>query len=338
MKRDVSLDVARGVCIILVVVGHILQFDTAMGIEQPLFNFIYSFHMPVFMLLAGYSASFGRDKVNISSMNSFIIKKSKQLALPFLVWGVLVMPVLVNSKKVWEIGDVFKNLMVSPDKGPWFLSSLWCIQLVYLLFCLLSNSKRKSSVIVRELLSFFVLFFLVLSAIFVCRHFNVCVGGVISAYLSPLYLFFFFLGYFVSRYWKTCLNNRHIEIVSIIAFVGLVPLFDFGQSGIMLKAVISLCAAFIVLKSSYKLVDEQGNFRVKIRTLLAFLGRNSLVIYLIHFLFVTNNHLMLQSNAFSTCSLFVILVIIAIIISLLSVCIAKALGLSKFLSVILFGK
>lgn len=46
IKRDLSIDIAKGLCIILVVMGHILQNNTILGMNQPIFNFIYRFHMP----------------------------------------------------------------------------------------------------------------------------------------------------------------------------------------------------------------------------------------------------------------------------------------------------
>lgn len=51
--RNVSIDVLKGVAAWLVVLGHFVD-----GKEEyhRLFNVIYSFHMPLFMFLAGYTA------------------------------------------------------------------------------------------------------------------------------------------------------------------------------------------------------------------------------------------------------------------------------------------
>lgn len=47
IKRDLSINnIAKGLCIIFVVMGHILQGNSILGMNQPIFNFIYSFHMP----------------------------------------------------------------------------------------------------------------------------------------------------------------------------------------------------------------------------------------------------------------------------------------------------
>lgn len=38
-KRDLFIDIAKGLCIILVVMGHILQYDTILGNESTNFQF-----------------------------------------------------------------------------------------------------------------------------------------------------------------------------------------------------------------------------------------------------------------------------------------------------------
>lgn len=45
-ERDKSIDIARGLAIILVVVGH-------SGINQYFWNLIYFFHMPLFFFISG---------------------------------------------------------------------------------------------------------------------------------------------------------------------------------------------------------------------------------------------------------------------------------------------
>lgn len=44
------IDTAKGLCMILVIVGHTLPYGNLMR------NFIFSFHMPAFFFLTGYTA------------------------------------------------------------------------------------------------------------------------------------------------------------------------------------------------------------------------------------------------------------------------------------------
>ena len=54
-KRLVYLDIARGICILLVVFGHTLipNIRENNKIIQFIYDYIYFFHMPVFFIISG---------------------------------------------------------------------------------------------------------------------------------------------------------------------------------------------------------------------------------------------------------------------------------------------
>lgn len=53
MNRIVFLDIAKAICIILVVVGHYMPDNSPMWYVM-LNKVIYTFHMPLFMFVSGY--------------------------------------------------------------------------------------------------------------------------------------------------------------------------------------------------------------------------------------------------------------------------------------------
>lgn len=60
-RRSVLIDALRGVAIILVIIGHCISNGSGSGYfsnqgyyENIAFKFIYSFHMPLFMIISGY--------------------------------------------------------------------------------------------------------------------------------------------------------------------------------------------------------------------------------------------------------------------------------------------
>lgn len=56
-NRNISLDVARGVGIILVVIGHTMSpVMTGNTVMEAAYQILYVFHMPLFFLLAGLVA------------------------------------------------------------------------------------------------------------------------------------------------------------------------------------------------------------------------------------------------------------------------------------------
>lgn len=52
-QRIISLDIAKAICIVLVVIGHCLP-ENAPNWYQQIVDFIYKFHMPLFMFASGY--------------------------------------------------------------------------------------------------------------------------------------------------------------------------------------------------------------------------------------------------------------------------------------------
>ena len=91
-KRDVEIDLVKGLAIILMVIGHT---------ETPAQNFIYLFHMAVFFMSSGY---FHKDRVSedIPSVLQFVIRKIKGLWLPYALWTAIY-SILHNVFIDWNI-------------------------------------------------------------------------------------------------------------------------------------------------------------------------------------------------------------------------------------------
>lgn len=53
MQRDLTIDTLKGFLIILVILGHLIGSLNVYGGDK-IWNFIYTFHMPLFVLISGY--------------------------------------------------------------------------------------------------------------------------------------------------------------------------------------------------------------------------------------------------------------------------------------------
>ena len=91
LKRIDWIDAAKGLLILLVVVGHNIQFgsgslmlETKDYFNNEVFRFIYSFHMPALALLAGFILKFSVER------DHFIGKKIRGVLVPAVVWSMLV--------------------------------------------------------------------------------------------------------------------------------------------------------------------------------------------------------------------------------------------------------
>lgn len=100
-KRDATIDIAKGIGIYLVCLGHTTSNEVVL-------KWLYSFHMPLFFFLSGIFHS--------QSENYFIFfkKKVRALLVPYLFFAItLFMFFLLVSKKIgFSVGE---NLSVKEN-------------------------------------------------------------------------------------------------------------------------------------------------------------------------------------------------------------------------------
>ena len=130
--RNNYLDYLRGIAILLVVVGHCIQFGSGSAylksglyFANPLFKFIYSFHMPLF--ISGYLGWFSISK---KTHKDFVIDKCKGILIPLIAWHTLFqgVQILINPSSISL--EVF---FWSYFHTLWFLRALFCSYIFVLL-------------------------------------------------------------------------------------------------------------------------------------------------------------------------------------------------------------
>ena len=66
-KRSTLLDALKGICVISVLLGHSIQRGLVNNyIDLFIFRIIYSFHLPLFFILAGYALNKYTKKYNFA--------------------------------------------------------------------------------------------------------------------------------------------------------------------------------------------------------------------------------------------------------------------------------
>lgn len=89
-KRIEWIDVAKGITIILVMIGHYVSYGSQIR------NFIFAFHMPLFFILSGYTFKFLDDKKEI-------LKKTKKEIIRFLLPAFLLTIIgQITIKLLWN--------------------------------------------------------------------------------------------------------------------------------------------------------------------------------------------------------------------------------------------
>lgn len=130
--RLLSVDVARGIGIVLVVYGHVLRANIVL-VHHPLWALqdrtIYAFHMPLFFVLSGLflGPSLARGR------RAFVAARGWQLVYPYLLWsGITVALELAMAPHVNSPLSLRDALLapIVPVEQYWFLYVLFFAQLV----------------------------------------------------------------------------------------------------------------------------------------------------------------------------------------------------------------
>ena len=163
-ERELLPDILRGFAIILVVFGHCIQDGSgesyrneALYFSDRLYQFIYSFHMPLFMMISGYLSWVSIHKAKERKERIALLKRrATSLLTPIFLWtAVDYIRILISNQINGQpqpealifvyFYNAFNNL--------WFLWAVWwCFCIVYVMHYFLKDN------VVIYLLGFLALF------------------------------------------------------------------------------------------------------------------------------------------------------------------------------------
>ncbi|MGG5811211.1 acyltransferase family protein [Falsiroseomonas sp. CW058] len=136
--RRLDLDRAKGIAILLVVVGHIVAAEPPAGAEwyDVLRYAIYRFHMPFFLYLSGYVAMLsGALRTPMAAMPRFALRRAQRLLLPFLLLGTVVLAgklvaqefVHVDNRAAGLLPGLRDLVLTTEDSPATFIWFLWVL-------------------------------------------------------------------------------------------------------------------------------------------------------------------------------------------------------------------
>lgn len=131
-KRNEALDIAKGIGILLVVLGHCPQ------VWMPLKQWIYSFHVPLFFLIAGMVWDRTAHEENGFFNGRFLVKKALRLLLPCFLWGIaysLARALVSRSLRIGSLPWLLYNSQSSISKAG-SLTALWFLSCMFVAVCL----------------------------------------------------------------------------------------------------------------------------------------------------------------------------------------------------------
>lgn len=147
-KRIVYLDMAKGVGIVLMVAGHLigsLQSIDNKSYFSPLYQWIASFHMPLFFIISGILLHITREEEK--DMRQIVSRKARTLLLPYAsfsliyfvinVWTCIFQPELLKFPELWKF--FIYSVTLRGVSVMWFLPALFIGEV-----CFLWRRKRFS--------------------------------------------------------------------------------------------------------------------------------------------------------------------------------------------------
>ncbi|MCH5238627.1 MAG: acyltransferase family protein [Muribaculaceae bacterium] len=191
-KRMFEFDLLKCFAIFLVICGHsIMHLTDDNKNSNLLYQLIYSFHMPLFMTVAGF---FCTNSMNLS-FSKFVKKKLWQLLYPCLIFGILffLLEVIFLNRAT---GSLLKYLFASF----WFLKSCFICYLVLYICLKICNNRILGGTILAIFLSQF-----------------------IPIFKLPFMMPFFVLGYILNSKWESFTSHKHkLFWISVCLFI---PIF-----------------------------------------------------------------------------------------------------------------
>jgi|GEM_PF-971511 len=278
-KRVEQIDIIKGICMFVVVLGHSLPDSTQIIKGSAVFYLAKAIHssiLPLFFLISGFVATKCLDEVSIDDKISSIKKRSLRMLVPYFVWGALFIPLRIifagYTRFTYDFSEIYSLFLGNNPCGQlWFLYVLFLFSTIAVLFATRKNIK------------FFVPISLMVALVsyFVPLKYN----GI--SWSNSLFLFFFyFLGLFLSTYKEKIFSCMKLWmfIVSLAIFVFMLWVISWvfydGYGYSLCRIVISFAGiymAFYIADALYRCFNE-----AKLVSFIKEIGRYSMDIYILH--------------------------------------------------------
>lgn len=228
---------------ILVVFGHSYPLGNAVvpAIMLQLRAFVYSFHMPLFFLIAGILVkhTHNDNRLGMEEYASFIKKKTIKLVTPYFVLGLLAfIPKYLVAQYLTDNVSLtfyyFIRTFLIPRENVW--GHFWFISVLFILFCfsylMLKSLQRTRQVVL-------------LTGIFVALHFypiNIVWFGINDVCIYGLY---FWIGILVSDFLIGNQDKFFSLSTGVCTAFAAVLLFNGGP--LLIKAMTNIKGVFLFL-------------------------------------------------------------------------------------------
>lgn len=157
MQRNITIDIAKAICIILVVVGHYWP-EKSPSWYILLHNFIYGFHMPLFMFASGFIYIATKKE---ESYWHFIKKKIKRILMPYFSVSVLIITIKLLTQESGSVDNpvsmmAYLRMFFYPEAG-YFLWFVWALWWIFVILPLFKKRELRAGLFVLSILMHYVI-------------------------------------------------------------------------------------------------------------------------------------------------------------------------------------
>lgn len=146
-QRDETVDIIKGILIILVVVGHY---------QTPIKDYIYWFHMPCFFMVSGF---FLKDCKSMEEVKIFAVSKCKRLMIPYISYLTVFATIMFTlGPMVFDLESVVRliyggKLLVGGLYNIFWFVTVLCASLIVLSF--LTYQIKSSNCLVMLMIAMY---------------------------------------------------------------------------------------------------------------------------------------------------------------------------------------
>ena len=288
-SRDNYISTAKGIGIILMVVGH--------TIESNFFcRFIYMFHMPLFFFCSGYFFEVPDSWYNCGQ---FVKRRIKGLYYPFVRWSIIFLllhnffnyihfyPADNDYYSYYNLSDYFcrmKSILITMTGQDKLLDPFWFLKellLASILVCLLSTIVRKVTCKYVKILLWIVLIALTV----VTKPGELGLPVIWNLSIMFLSATFYYSGYI----YREKENNCYYSLTGLFLCMAIVfsvvlilnsslDMLWYNAYSVLLYIPTALVGVFMIISLSY-LIDSYS-----IRRFFYYIGKNTMIIFTLHLL------------------------------------------------------
>ncbi|MDP4145752.1 MAG: acyltransferase [Bacillota bacterium] len=316
-KRNETIDILKGTAILAVIFGHAVQRGLVYNYTDTIaWKIIYSFHMPLFVLLSGFTLYISTSNYNFN----WVKKKFYRLIIPLITWTIItefmsnfnftgLKPFTYFPDSVYQF---IKTSVAHPDWVFWFL---WTIFIFMIIFYLVNKVSNKYSIVNKYQIACFIIIEMIL--LMLPKEY---LGLRKICYYFPMFI----CGYYISKFKNYVFKYlKYVAVPSIIIWVLFADKWGSDVIKFNFTIIYKYIIAFAGIISIYFVVRLFKNYL----KWLAYFGRNSLELYLCESVFL---NIGIKSGYIRVISIF----ITCLFFSLLS---AKILKINKLTRFFAFG-